>query len=160
MSDIQAELRHVLADLKRSAPGLTHIHAQIENILSELPGFDHGGYLPGGFTAVTNTSGTAEPVITVIGAGGVNGYREFPVYNPEFVAGVKLPTNAKRIQDTEDAESDKIERAKAWAEEHNGEPYIYGSDEADDSAEEWDEDQDLAHLDDEEDESGDANDAA
>ncbi|MFF0498546.1 hypothetical protein ACFYU5_19225 [Nocardia aobensis] len=157
MSDIQHELRHVLADLKRSAPGLTHIHAQIENILAELAGFDHGGYLPGGFTAIANTSGTAEPVITVIGAGGVNGYREFPVYNPEFVAGVTLPTNAKRIQDADDAESDKVERAKAWAEEHDGEPYIYGSD---DPAEEWDEDQDLAHLDDEEDESGDATDAA
>lgn len=138
MSEIRAELQQVLAELTKVAPGLTHIHAQIEGILRELEtrpcvGFD------------SRKTFTIGPGSYVIGAGGAGGNREMevPIYNPEFAAGVTLPTNAKRIQDAEDAESDKIERAKAWAEEHDGEPYIYGSDDTD-----------------EEDESGDATDAA
>lgn len=124
MSDIQAELRHVLAELKRSAPGLTHIHAQIEKILLESVGFDHGGYIPPGLTTVTNMSGTAEPIIGGGGGGGAA-----IAYNPEFEAGVKMPTNAKRVLEVE-----------------NGEPAP-------------EEDLDNDEYDDE-DESGDANDAA
>lgn len=98
MSDIAADLGRILADLKRSAPGLTHIHAQIERIASEL-----------GHSADTDHGHV--PVSAPVRA-----------YNPEFAAGVIVPTNARRILEAEEGKPDDDEVDEDLAgDDYNGE---------------------------------------
>jgi hypothetical protein len=132
MSDIAGELRQVLAELKVIAPGLTHIHAQIDGILAKLdgravvPAFDIGPVI-GGTIRVASEDVPPEAILSPSTWTAM-------AFNPEFLAGVKIPANAKRVLEIED----------------------------DEPAEEWDEDEDLAHLDDEDEgnEPGDEPDAA